>query len=214
MDLANPLSSLIPSLDAVVLEVLAGTEGSLGASRIHQLGRRGSRQGIVNALDRLVEHGLVNAEPTNHGSTYQLNREHVLAPSVLLASAARQEFFRRLTTACGRLSPTPVSVSVFGSVARNDSTPASDIDLLIVVEHDITDMDAWIDQLYVVSEQVDAWTGNRLAPITHTIGHLADLIRAREPIVDSWREDAITIAGTELRTVLNRSGGNPLDRYR
>ena len=47
MDLAHPLSSLIPSLDSVVLEVLSGTEGALGATKIHRLGAWGSRPGVA-----------------------------------------------------------------------------------------------------------------------------------------------------------------------
>ncbi len=34
MGLSSPLSSLIPTLDAAVLEVLAGTESGLGVSQI------------------------------------------------------------------------------------------------------------------------------------------------------------------------------------
>lgn len=213
MNLSSPLSSLIPSLDAVALEVLAGTESALGASRIHHLGRRGSRQGIVNSLDRLVEHGLVTSEPTNHGAMYRLNREHVLAPAVLLGVEARHEFIRRLAAACEQLVPVPVSVSLFGSVARNDSRPDSDIDLLVVLEEYPDDVEGWIDQLLVLTGQVAAWTGNHLEAITHSTGHLADLIRAGEPVLDSWREDATTIFGTDVRTVLNSAAPRPiLDR--
>lgn len=213
MNLSSPLSSLIPSLDAVALEVLAATESALGASRIHHLGRRGSRQGIVNSLDRLVEHGLVTSEPTNHGAMYRLNREHVLAPAVLLGVGARHEFIRRLTSACGQLTPVPVSVCLFGSVARNDSRPDSDIDLLIVVETTPADVEGWIDQLYVLTGQVEAWTGNDLEVITRSVSDLPDLIRAGEPILDSWREDATTVFGTDIRTVLNNVAPSPiLDR--
>lgn len=212
MNLSSPLSSLIPSIDAVALEVLADTESALGASKIHQLGRRGSRQGITNALDRLVEHGLVTAEPTNHGAMYRLNREHLLTPSVLLAADARRELYRRLAAACRSFSPAPLSVSLFGSVARGDSTPASDIDLLIVVADEPTDVDSWIDGLYDLTMQVDAWTGNHLSAITHTASHLTDLVRAGEPIVDSWKQDAVTIFGTDIRTLFNHARRQAVER--
>lgn len=203
MDLSNPLSSLIPSLDAAALEVLAGTESALGASRIHQLSGRGSRQGIVNALNRLVEHGIVAAEPTNYGSVYRLNREHVLAPAVLLAADARRTLIQRLAEACDRLSPRPLSAYLFGSVARNDANPRSDIDLLLVTDEEtLTDVDGWPDQLYQLAEQVRRWTGNRLGVLAHSPGHLADLVRSHEPIVDSWRDDAITLFGPDIRTIL------------
>lgn len=202
MNLSSPLSSLIPSMDAVALEVLAGTQGALGASKIQQLGRRGSRQGIVNALDRLVRHGLVLSEPTNFGSMYRLNRQHLLAPAVLQAAEARHELLRRLEHECGELDPVPVSATLFGSVARNESTSDSDIDLLIVLDTHPQDLDAWVDRLHRLSDLVEMWTGNRLQVITHDIDHLRQLVRAGEPIVESWREDGITVFGADIRTLL------------
>jgi hypothetical protein len=40
----------------------------------------------VPILDRLVRHGLVIAEPANQGFLYRLNRDHLLAPSILQAA--------------------------------------------------------------------------------------------------------------------------------
>ena len=134
MNLSSPVGSLIPSMDGVVLEVLAGTHSALGPSRIHALGHRGSRPGVSLALGRLADQGLVHAEPTNYGHTYRLNRDHVLAPAVLAAAEARAEFLRRLTAGCQALRPAPLSVALYGSVARRESDDASDIDLLVVVD--------------------------------------------------------------------------------
>lgn len=213
MDLTSPLSSLIPTLDAVVLEVLAGTQGALGTSKVHRLGRRGSRQGVANALDRLVEHGIVLAEPSNHGAMYRLNRAHILTSAVLHAADARSLFLRRLSGAISTLSPTPVSASLFGSVARNESTLHSDIDVLIVVADDEDgDPDGWTAQLYDLAIQVEAWTGNHLETITHSLAHLAELVQAGEPIVGSWREDAVTLLGTDIRTILDETGPRSLVR--
>ena len=203
MDLSSPLTSLIPSLDSAVLEVLAGTESALGGSKIHELSGRGSRQGLVNALERLVAHGIVSAEPTNWGSMYRLNRDHLLTPAVLLAADARRDLIRQLADACTAMRPAARSVAIFGSVARNDSNSDSDIDLVFIVDDGGADPDGWATQVDDLSGRVAAWTGNRLEAVTHTVGHLAELIRAGEPIIESWRTDAITIAGTDLRTLIN-----------
>lgn len=203
MDLASPLRSLIPSLDSVVLEVLSGTEGTLGVSRIHRLGGRGSRAGISLVLDRLVDHGLVLAEPSNLGSVYRLNRDHVLADAVLDAFGARHEFLRRLGDACAHLEPEPVSAALFGSVARRESRPDSDIDLLIVVD-DLTDTqgDAWTDQVGRLRNQVLGWTGNRLEPIVVSWTHLLELSVSSEPITRSWRDEAVTVFGTDVSNAI------------
>lgn len=214
MDLTTPLQSLVPSIDSAALTVLAGTEGALGQSQIHRLAPRGTRRGLAFALDRLTEHGLVVAEPTNHGHRYRLNRDHVLAPAVLAAAGARHEFLRRLTDACERLSPAVVSAALFGSVARRASDPASDVDLLLVVPDD-ADVDdaAWRDQVGRLGSQVVAWSGNRLETVVVTRTHLAELVVGAEPVVDSWRRDALTLAGADLRGLLDggAAGGRRVD---
>lgn len=202
MDLSSPLSSLIPSMDGAALEVLVGTESSLGASRIHRLARRGSRQGIVNALERLVEHGLVQSEPTNFGHAYRFNRDHLLAAPVLQVASARQELFGRLSAECAELDPTPLAAVVFGSQARGDSTPSSDIDLLLLIDTQPEDVESWLEQLGELSLKVQSWTGNRLQTLTHDLDHVEDLVAANEPIIEGWREDGITILGSDIRTML------------
>jgi predicted nucleotidyltransferase len=206
MDLSSPLQSLIPTMESAVLTVLAGTESPLGQSQIHRLAPRGTRRGLAFALDRLVAHGLVVAEPSNHGHLYRLNRDHVLTPAVLGALAARQEFLRRLADATARLRPVVVSGAVFGSVARRDSGPESDVDLLLVV-HDTAqaDSDAWQDQVRALEAQVLGWSGNRLETITVTRAHLDELVAESEPVVASWRDDALTVAGADLRRLLTPS---------
>ncbi|ACZ31898.1 DNA polymerase beta domain protein region [Xylanimonas cellulosilytica DSM 15894] len=203
MDLAAPLQSLIPTLDGAALTVLAGTESALGQSQIHRLAPRGTRSGLALALDRLVEHGIVVAEPTNYGYLYRLNRDHVLAPAVLAVAAAREEFLHRLADACRGLTPAVHSAALFGSVARRESGVASDVDLLLVVP-DVLDTgdEAWQEQVRGLEERVLAWSGNRLELITVTRDHLADLVESGEPIVRSWQDDALTLTGTDPRDLL------------
>ena len=123
-------------LDSAVLEVLAQTESGLGVSQIARLAGRGTRQGLAPILDRLVEHGVVLADPAVRGYLYRLNRDHVLAESVLGAARARITIVARLTEAVQALTPRPVHVSVFGSFARREAGPGSDIDVLVVLPAD------------------------------------------------------------------------------
>jgi predicted nucleotidyltransferase len=203
VDLSSPVQSLIPSMESAALTVLAGTESPLGQTQIHRLAPRGTRRGIAVALDRLCEHGLVIAEPTNHGYRYLLNREHLLTPAVLAAVGAREELLRRMASACADLRPRVVSAALFGSVARRDSGAASDVDLVLVVP-DGTSLDepAWQEQVRHLEAQVLAWTGNRRETITVPSAHLTTLAAEGEPVVASWRADALTLTGTDLRHLL------------
>lgn len=203
MDLSSPMRSLIPTLDAVVLEVLAGTESALGVTQIHRLASRGSRRSFEPILDRLVEHGLVLAEPGNRGFLYRLNREHLLAPAVLQVAGARASFFVRMAEAVSRLDPVPLHASVFGSVARRDAGPDSDIDLFFVVPDDLDPRgDEWTSQIQALEDDVVRLTGNRMESLVFTQRHLRDVQAAGETIVGSLVEEGIRIVGVNLTELL------------
>jgi predicted nucleotidyltransferase len=203
VDLASPLRSLIPSLDSAVLGVLAGTESGLSASQIARLSVRGTRAGQAAVLDRLVEHGLVVAEKANTGYLFRLNRAHVLAPAVLMAVGARQEILGRLRTAVAALDPEPVSAALYGSFVRREAGPASDVDLLVLLD-DAFDRhaNAWQAQLDNLEQQVLAWTGNRVEILQLSTGQLVAAITAREPLIQSLLDDAVTIHGRDVAELL------------
>lgn len=206
MDLRHPLRSLVPSLDSAVLEVLAGTESGLGTSQVRRLSGRGSWTGHQNVLDRLVEHGLVLSEPTNHGSTYRLNRDHLLAPAVLAAVAVRRDLLERLRGAIAELDPQPEHASVFGSFARAEGTAHSDIDLFLVMPEGYDEAEStWDEQLRKIEDRVLGWTGNRLEVLVFTPSHLEAVVAAGEPVIDSVRDEAVTLHGPGVDTVLPRS---------
>lgn len=206
MDLTFPLRSLVPTLDSAVLEVLAGTESGLSATQIARVAARGSRQGQALVLDRLVDHGLVIAEPANRGYLYRLNRDHVLADAVLSACRARRTVLDRLTEAVEALDPAPVHVSVFGSFARREAGPDSDIDLLVVVPAPPADDTGWSDQLQDLADRVLSWTGNRLECLTFTVDELHAVAARDEPIVESFRDHAVTLRGAQIDAVLGGDG--------
>ncbi len=209
MDLSLPLRSLVPSLDSVVLDVLAGTESGLTLAQIARIGDRGSRQGLALVLDRLVEHGLVHAEPAGRGHLYRLNRDHVLAEAVLSASGARAVLLQRIARAAAALVPTPTHVSAFGSFARREGGPDSDIDMLAVLPDAARADEQWHEQLRDLADLVHNWSGNRLECIGINEQELRALARRREPIVEAWLSDSITVYGVPLETLISGSSAGP-----
>lgn len=209
MDLASPLRSLIPSLDSAVLEVLAGTESALSASQIARLSPRGTRAGLAAVLDRLVQHGLVLAQKANTGYLFRLNRAHVLSPAVLSAVGVRQDILNRLRTAAAALDPEPMSVALYGSFVRREAGPDSDLDLLLVLDDSFDrHADAWQAQLDTLEQQVLNWTGNRLEVLQLSIRQVADAIRVREPLMQSLRDEAVTLQGRDVADLMG-AGDRP-----
>ncbi len=199
VDLTNPLRSLAPTLEAEVLAVLAGTTAGLTGNRLARLASRGSRQGLMNALDRLVVHGLVVAERVGAATVYQLNRQHLLCDPVLSALSSRRRLVEMLSAQINEWRTSCVHSSLFGSVSRGEAHQASDIDLLVVRSDDVDPDDGdWDRQLRDLERDVRAWTGNRLAILEMTASDLGRAVRNREPIVASLRHDALELTGQHL----------------
>jgi hypothetical protein len=212
MDLTHPLESLVPSLDSATLEVLVGVDSGLGTSKIHRLAGRGSRQGHQKVLDRLVEHGLVLAEPGNSGFLYRFNRDHLLAPAVVEAAQVRYELFKRLLAEVKSLEPLPVHASVFGSVARGGGTPRSDIDLFLLMPAGYADLTpaptGWDRQLQAMGDRVLSWTGNRLEALVVDVEQLQVAAYEGESVLESIARDAITLHGERAEDLLDLYGAH------
>lgn len=207
MDLSHPLATLLPRAGAAALTVLAGTSAPLTGRRVAELAGAQSHASILRALNGLVGTGLVMVEPAGRANLYTLNRSHLLAPAV-------QDMIDSLNTVqadlIAALKAWPIQslhASLYGSVARGEAGPSSDIDVLVVRPHDLDsdDVETWDGQLAEVEALILARTGNHLSWLETTIPDLSRAQRAREPIFDSWREDAIRLVGPSLDALLRTS---------
>lgn len=209
MDLANPLASLIPSLDSAALEVLSGVETGLGTSRIQRLAGRGSRQGLQLVLDRLVDHGLVLAEPSNTGYLYSLNYDHLLASAILDASRVRTTLLSRLRDHLSTFDPLPIHGSVFGSLARGEGTPSSDIDLFLFMpmDYDLPE-GRWEHQIQELGELVLRWTGNNLETLVLDPVQLAHAMAEDEGVLESIAAEGISLLGPSMDDLFDVYHGN------
>jgi predicted nucleotidyltransferase len=130
-------------------------------------------------------------------SAYRVNRDHVLWPSIELALDANRELDRRIAAFVEASGEAVESVAVFGSLARGTATGESDVDL-VVVFHDQVDADL----VGTLGEQVRAWTGNACHVFDVTRADLARFVAEGDPLVGSWRADARTLYGKDLREIL------------
>lgn len=186
MDVSSPISSVVPSLDGVVLRVLAGTTAPLNLSTVHRLAGRGSLSGVRRVLVRLVGTGIVHEVPGG----YVLNRDHVASSAIVTLANLWNEVFDRIERAVAAWDVEPSMVGVFGSAARRDGDESSDIDLLVV--SDSEDVGEPAGDLAAL---IQRWTGNPASVVTVTTRDLRRMRRAKEPILGEWERDLIVIAG-------------------
>lgn len=196
MDLVNPLRSVAPSVDSDVLAVLLRTHAPLTGQRVADLAGRSGTQ-VREVLGRLVEHGLVLSERHGQSVSYSLNREHVLVPALEVIQEALPTVLDRVRSAVEAWATPAAGVMVFGSAARGEAGPESDIDLLLVRPDDVEYEDAvWEAQRYELQRATATWAGNRVQVVEVSAAELAQAIRRVEPLVENLRADGIVLAGS------------------
>lgn len=186
MDVASPISSVVPSLDGAVLRALAGTSSPMNLSAVHRLACDGSLSGVRRVLVRLLGTGIVLGVPGG----YVLNREHVAAPAIQALADLWAEVFDRIRRHVAGWPEPPGLVGCFGSAARRDGDDTSDIDLLVV-----SDADDAADHAADLARRVEAWTGNPTRTIAVGEADLRRMRRAGEPILAEWDRDLVVISG-------------------
>lgn len=186
MDVASPISSVIPSLDGAVLGVLAGTTAPLNLSAVHRLCGRGSLSGVRRVLVRLTRTGLVTDVPGG----YVLNRYHVAADAIEALAQLWGEVLDRIRCEVESWPDQPDLVGLFGSAGRRDGDEDSDIDLLIV-----SDTESVADLAAALAEKVRAWTGNATQVVTLGRADLRRMHSAGEAILTEWDRDVVAIVG-------------------
>lgn len=204
MDVSHPIRGIIPTLDAPVIEVLAGTTRGLSGREVHRLARAGSVRGIQLVLARLVKQGLVRADEHGSAILYTANRTHLAWQALEALVGLRGHFLERLREAISTWTIAPLNSSLFGSAARRDGGAESDIDLLIVRPDTVSEGDeAWQAQIDALRDRVVAWTGNRCQTLDVDRVRLRAHVAARDPLVENWLRDEILLAGEPIRSLID-----------
>lgn len=199
MNVAEPHTAICPTLDSGVLSMLADTTRPLTGREVARLMGRNSHSGVLDVLNRLSEHGLVDRQEAGRALLYTLNRDHLAAPAVSILAGIRGELLDRVRERIGGWELQPLHVSLFGSVARRDGDVDSDIDLFVVRPNKLGDDDSrWRGQIDDLAGSVQRWTGNR-AGIAEVAEAEVDLLSQGEtPIINELRADAIVLTGPDI----------------
>lgn len=161
MNLSKPLSSLMPTLEAEVLTVLAGANTSFTGRQVHAIVAESSESGIRNALKRLTAQGIVTRTPAGAADLYALNPEHLMTKYIKALVNLRTEFLGLIKEEVSAWEIPPVCGAVFGSAVRSNMKPESDIDVFIVRPNSVEfGLEIWREQCANLSRQISEWTGN------------------------------------------------------
>jgi predicted nucleotidyltransferase len=205
MNLTSPLSGLLRDSDAAILTALQRTVDGFTGRRLEVLTGATSRSAHRDALARLQTLGLVTRTDVGNAGVYTLNRRHVMwkpLERVLESPALLEE---EIAKAVARRFPM-ATVAAFGSFARGDSSLESDLDVVIVADGGTARQRA--DLVDELTDHVRDRVGNALHVILLETPDLNGLVRAKDPLVESWLDDAHNIAGPELRSLIRTAAAS------
>ena len=214
MDFGDPLAVVVPGVHGKVLAVLARSGLPLTGKRAAELADV-SIERTRQVLHRLVDSGLIESQRAGQAVLFEINRAHLLWPAVqALVTAADQVVWavkRRISATIDEIldsqdSPR-VTAALFGSIARGDSQPDSDIDVLLITPDEFSEQQIEVLVAEVIRD-VEAATGNDCNTFQISRTRFDELVRQPDPMVASLTKDAAVFRGPDFR---RRLRGAPWD---
>lgn len=190
MDVARPSADVIPGARGAVLLTLAQLERPV---TVRTLARHAhvSPQGALRLVNNLARAGLVSVEPAGKSLMVTLNRDHLAAEPLIALMSLRARLVERLVAELAGWDDL-AGAWLFGSAARGDGDPESDIDLLLVAKRSLA-TESWERQTTTLVDCVQRWTGNPVQIVEHTSRTFARLVRDRNPLVGAVRVEGIPL---------------------
>lgn len=203
--LQYPLSAVLGSEASVrVLRELAlhGAELSVAV-----LARRTgvTPQSVRNVLGSQPISPLIRTYGQGRAASYRLDPKHPLARILIGLFEAEDHRARdiqnQIRAAAERFDPAPLAVWMFGSVARGEDQPLSDVDLLLVVRDDsTTERDAGL--LRQEMDSIAGAHGITISVVPVSARDVERLARTKDPFWAELLRDALPLQGRSPEDLL------------
>ena len=198
MDFVHPISAVIPGVQGRVLEVLAATTAELNLRSLARLSGVSVAQ-ASRVLPGLVDLGLVERREVPPSSQFLFVRSHVAAGPILALANARESVFVEFGRIAKSLPLRPVSVIVFGSLARGEADLGSDIDVVLVRPPGVGDDDeVWGVAVERWRVAVHRLTGNAVEVLEVAASDVASRLASRSQVWRDIRRDGRVVFGVQF----------------
>jgi predicted nucleotidyltransferase len=190
MFFGEPFGGIIPGARGAVLAALLRTGTPLTGRQIHGLvSDHYSLWTVQETLKALVRLGLVETLTIGRAHVHTIIEGHAsLAPLLALLDP-----IATLRDAVKEVTRTDVSaVILFGSIARGEATPESDIDLAVIAPR------RW-DKRVELEDHVHTRLGNDCDVLAFTAAEFGRLAASGEPVVGDILRDGFALVGAMPR---------------
>jgi predicted nucleotidyltransferase len=190
MFFGEPFGGIIPGARGAVLAALLRTGTPLTGREIHGLiSDQYSLWTVQQTLKSLARLGLVETRAVGRAGLHTINEGHAaVAPLMVLLDPVAI-----LRDAVSTVADTAVSaVILFGSIARGDATPDSDIDLAVIARR------GW-DKRVELEDHVRTRLGNDCDVLVFTATEFGRLATSSERVVGDIMREGVALVGTMPR---------------
>lgn len=166
-----------------------------------------SQGGAQQALAQLAQLGVLNEERIRGARLYRVNPQHHLVLCIRALFDAEQQrlsilrdLVKRSLESKGLISGVQFVV-LFGSVARGEARPDSDVDLLVVTGS--ADSTAAVTEaLQSAAEEAARMLGVAVSPMVMALPRLRERYRAGDPLLHNIEAEGRVLLGGSLREML------------
>jgi predicted nucleotidyltransferase len=203
VDFFRPVEAVIPGAQGKLLAVFAETSTALSVRTAARLSGVSLAQ-TSRILPDLATLGILESADVPPSTVYRLIEGNVAARAVMLLARSRDLVLAELGEAARAMELPPVSVVVFGSLARGDAGPDSDVDVVIVHKSGIESTPIWLDGIAEWSDLARRLTGNEVEVVEVDEKDIGTRLRSRRPVWLDIRREGIVIFGRTLDELQNR----------
>jgi predicted nucleotidyltransferase len=206
---------LFRTLDAVlgstakirILRALMPLRSPVSGNEARMLAGVRSKNGMRTALDDLTDLGILEREQTGRIRLFRINREHdLVAPlQALFESEGRRIAGLRQALEdimdAGAVREHTLSIILFGSNARGDARPGSDVDLLAITE--AGQAEHVQEVLIAAIPEIQRRFGLRISPYALPRERVQERYRDGDPLMQNIHSEGRTLYGTHFHEVVS-----------
>jgi predicted nucleotidyltransferase len=201
VDYVQPVEALIPGAQGKILAACLRAGEPLTMRALARLAGVSANQATV-VFDHLEELGLVQRQPAGRALLVTLVDESPIVDALRAVADLRARTLIKWRESARDLRPRPATLVVYGSWARGEARPGSDVDVLVMLPADLPadDEDDYREQLARWCTYAGRVAGLPVAPLVVA----SDELNAMSPeLVAQITRDGVLIVGDDPKRVLH-----------